>query len=195
MWYLVYLFILLIFHARCPPIVPQHATSKGLAAGTPSTNGFYGVILALARCQRVTLYGFARKWTPRIQLHADDGPLLRYHYFDTEEPVQAQHDRDDAEFLALLHLTRKHPNRLRFGEPCISGCQTDTYPRSPPGSLCSCGLWHPVPKRGFCYRRHSQESVGCFHKCNDEAACIGGQASECPPDGSLYEAVCTHPNT
>jgi hypothetical protein len=29
---------------------------------SPATNGFYGVTLALQRCRRVSIYGFARSW-------------------------------------------------------------------------------------------------------------------------------------
>jgi hypothetical protein len=166
----------------------QHATRQGLSADTPPTNGFYGVTLALQRCQRVTLFGFARQWTPRLQLQHAEPPTVQYHYFDAEEPYLGQHARDDAEFLALLYLFKKHATRIRFGEPCMSGCEIDICRNCPRGSQCSCGLWYPVPKRGYCYRHRS---IGCFHRCQNAKDCLGGQNGECPFDESLFDMTCT----
>jgi len=162
---------------------------------SPATNGFYGVTLALQRCRRVSIYGFARSWgQPSLSSPA---LKLRYHYFDAQEPIRAQQARDNDEFMGLASLVRVLRQRVRFGEPCIAMCSgkmidsardPGVCPQCPPGGWCACNAWHPVPRPGHCFFPHT--AITCFHKCQSSAVCPGGVRGICPPDASLYEPRC-----
>jgi len=75
----------------------------------PATNGLYGILFALQRCKKVSLYGFFR----------GDAEHVPYHYFDTEEPVAAQRSRDVSEGPLIFELVRHSNGRMRVMEPCL----------------------------------------------------------------------------
>eukprot|EP00897_Mesotaenium_endlicherianum_P010643 jgi/Mesen1/9607/ME000659S08986 len=77
-------------------------------AHAPSV-GLYGVMLALQRCHRVTLYGF--------QAYAEHN--VTYHYYDQcdrpQDPVRHEHEFPVLKAMADLGL-------LSFREPCVVAC-------------------------------------------------------------------------
>lgn len=156
----------------------DHARA-GLSMSQPPTNGLYGVVFAAQRCQRVSLYGFARKWGVRAgPPERPFGHAMKYHYFDAEEPITAQRGRDNQEFIGLERLVNRGSQWIRFLEPCISGCSTAGCPTCPQGSQCWCrGGWHPVPQKGWCYR--SLGGLQHYDKCADEGKCPGGLSGFC----------------
>mmetsp|Transcript_69862 Transcript_69862/g.221343 ORF Transcript_69862/g.221343 Transcript_69862/m.221343 type:complete len:560 (-) Transcript_69862:25-1704(-) len=166
---------------------------------SPATNGFYGIIFAVQRCQRISLYGFARLWGAGRHNEGAAFPMqLPYHYFDEEEPRGMQKTRDDIEMKVLRHLVNTRKQSVRFAEPCGSGCERECE-RCPPGGQCMCDIWHPVPIAGFCLSPSSQHRANkgvlrgvmdCFHKCVDRHACPGGVHGICPGDTSLYRTEC-----
>lgn len=170
------------------------------------TNGMYGLYLAGALCDRVTIFGFLRTW------YND----TRYHYHNPYEPTGTQGTRDSAEMPLIEALVRENPDVYSFGEPCVGpGAHETPCLTCPPGSTCAKGTWHPVPERGRCYRRredcltpaacagckgttpatcvpspgdygcfqrercYSQNVVNCFPKCGDPTACPGGKRGWC----------------
>ena len=166
----------------------------GLNADTPATNGFYGISLAMDMCHRISLYGFAREWNKNLKYNKETKAAklthvrAKYHYFDGEEPNAGQQKRDDDEFRGLAALIHAQRKRIRFGEPCASGCHggragprgaAPACPYCEVGSTCSCRAWHPVPRPGHCYR--PDQSLTCFPKCADPASCPGGVDGLCPP--------------
>ena len=166
----------------------------GLNADTPATNGFYGISLAMDMCHRISLYGFAREWNKNLKYDKQTKAAkmthvrAKYHYFDGEEPNAGQQKRDDDVFRGLAALVHAQRKRIRFGEPCASGCHGGRAgprgtaagcPNCEIGSTCSCRAWHPVPLPGHCYR--PDQSLTCFPKCAGPASCPGGVDGLCPP--------------
>ena len=171
------------------------------------TNGMYGLYLAGALCDRVTIFGFLRTW------YND----TRYHYHNPYEPTGTQGSRDSAEMPLIESLVNKNPEIYSFGEPCVGpGAHLRECPSCPPGSVCVKGTWHPVPDAGRCYRDaedclepagcagckgetpekcvpspgdygcfqpkrcYRQNVVNCFPPCEDPASCPGGKYGMCP---------------
>lgn len=56
------------------------------------TNGLYGLLFALQRCQQITLLGFYRGSEAHVP----------YHYFDTDAPVGNQRKRDVSEWPLIV---------------------------------------------------------------------------------------------
>ena len=81
-----------------------------------ASNGFFGMVFAGERCERVTLYGFYKGW------RQGDGSLgkgaTKYHYYDGVEPNESQQNRDDAETPRVVAFLRKQRRgKFRFAEP------------------------------------------------------------------------------
>eukprot|EP00899_Mesostigma_viride_P019523 jgi/Mesvir1/27572/Mv07317-RA.1 len=153
-------------------------TDKGVLS-----NGFFALLLATQLCNSITVYGFFRKWRG----------VVRYHYFDAEQPDTMQSSRDDKERQLITNLLAEHRRAGRSfsnGEPCMGmdvdqwgadvaadGRRGDTRadggepagsygacPECPLGSHCEPGIWHPVPDPGFCYpRKHPLGNVQSEH--------------------------------
>ena len=74
-----------------------------------STSGLNGILMALHRCESVTLYGF--------HVHPRHG--VPYHYYNVKDKP-ANVGRDDNEWLVVKHLIEN--NYVELGEPCILEC-------------------------------------------------------------------------
>ncbi|XRA98242.1 beta-galactoside alpha-2,3-sialyltransferase 1 [Pycnococcus provasolii] len=187
------------------------ARSIPISADSPATSGFYGVILALAICKRVTVYGFARHWGAANPTLGVGTLHVPYHYFDAEEPNVGQKQRDDTELISLSALEKRvsgaqqgamHGDspmrRLRHGEPCSSPCEltngADQCDSCMPGSTCVCNVWHSVPKPGYCYDLATMSNIeGAVGRLNCFRPCVGGE-SMCPGgvDGSCMDVRMKH---
>ena len=84
----------------------------------------YGLYLAGALCDKVTIFGFLRTW------YND----TRYHYHNPYEPTGTQGSRDSAEMPLIESLVNKNPEIFSFGEPCVgSGAHLRRCVSCPPG--------------------------------------------------------------
>ena len=109
-----------------------------------TTNGFFGLKLALLLCDSVTVYGFVRSWRGHFP----------YHYFNDEIPNDTQFRRDSGGELPLIQRLVHHygESRLRFRHPCVLNrkCPWDVCAY---GSQCEKGgTPYPVPQKGYCVR-------------------------------------------
>ena len=77
-----------------------------------ASNGFFGIVFAYERCDKVYLYGFAKGW------NKSDNTALRtkYHYYDKVEPNESQQSRDDAEAPKVAAFVAKHRHVFNYGE-------------------------------------------------------------------------------
>jgi len=135
----------------------------------PPTNGLYGVVFALQRCQQISLFGFFRGSDAHVP----------YHYFDTDAPVGNQRKRDVSEWPLILDLARRSHGRMHIQEPCQTPEeQAGTQPcvACAPGSTCQLGSGLPVAIPGYCME---SGVANCFHKCDDPNSCLGHADSEC----------------
>lgn len=71
-----------------------------------ASNGFYGVVFAHEKCQKVTLFGFFKHW---------DGNG-RYHYYDSVEPNVSQKARDETETARLHEFLDQFPDQFALTE-------------------------------------------------------------------------------
>ena len=77
-----------------------------------ASNGFYGLLFGLERCEKVTLWGFAKGWNKPTS----DGAKLKYHYYDDVEPNESQLKRDELEAPKVAKFVAKHSNVFEYGE-------------------------------------------------------------------------------
>jgi hypothetical protein len=77
-----------------------------------ASNGFYGLLFGLERCEKVTLWGFAKGWNK-----PSTGSIkLKYHYYDDVEPNESQLKRDELEAPKVANFVAKHANIFAYGE-------------------------------------------------------------------------------
>ena len=79
-----------------------------------ASNGFYGLVLADERCEKVTIYGFGRGWDKHGGAGGTGGHAL-YHYYDSVEPNTSQKGRDDRETPKLLQFVANRAHKFHFG--------------------------------------------------------------------------------
>ena len=77
-----------------------------------ASNGFYGLLFGLERCEKVTLWGFAKGWNKPTS----DRAKLKYHYYDDVEPNESQLKRDDLEAPKVAKFVAKHSDIFEYGE-------------------------------------------------------------------------------
>lgn len=77
-----------------------------------ASNGFFGIVFAYERCDKVYLYGFAKGWNKSDDANA----RVKYHYYDAIEPNESQQGRDDAEAPVMAKFVAKHHRIFRYGE-------------------------------------------------------------------------------
>eukprot|EP00241_Pyramimonas_parkeae_P021245 CAMPEP_0114293654 /NCGR_PEP_ID=MMETSP0059-20121206/9709_1 /TAXON_ID=36894 /ORGANISM="Pyramimonas parkeae, Strain CCMP726" /LENGTH=118 /DNA_ID=CAMNT_0001415381 /DNA_START=78 /DNA_END=434 /DNA_ORIENTATION=+ len=77
-----------------------------------ASNGFFGMVFAYEKCERVTIYGFHKGWKN------GDATMekTKYHYYDNIEPNESQTKRDDVETPRMWNFLRKHLDVFRFRE-------------------------------------------------------------------------------
>eukprot|EP00899_Mesostigma_viride_P028018 jgi/Mesvir1/8400/Mv12642-RA.3 len=89
-------------------IAPEFHSHVLQELAIPATSGLYGILFALQRCRKVDLYGYFRGSIKHVP----------YHYFDSDEPVTGQRDRDLLEGPLLLELVRRSEGRMALMEAC-----------------------------------------------------------------------------
>ena len=77
-----------------------------------ASNGFYGLLFGLERCEKVTLWGFAKGWNKPTS----DRAKLKYHYYDDVEPNESQLRRDELEAPKVAKFVAKHSAVFEYGE-------------------------------------------------------------------------------
>ena len=77
-----------------------------------ASNGFFGIVFAYERCDKVFLYGFAKGWNKS----EDPSARVKYHYYDTVEPNESQQGRDNSEAPVMAKFVAKHRRVFNYGE-------------------------------------------------------------------------------
>jgi len=147
------------------------------------TVGFLGILLALHRCAKISVYNF--------YIHSQFG--INYHYFNSETENKKKTVKYSYDFAAEWDKIQGFAREglIEIPQPCAMGCERDTGIKCttcPPGSTCTCLENYPMPVAlaGFC---RMKGNYTCFYRCpGGVAQCPGGiQQTKCPREMTLRE--------
>eukprot|EP00854_Cymbomonas_tetramitiformis_P003962 gene3962-4932_t len=171
---------------------PEFSRYVSANVRTLPTGGFFGVLLAMQRCEQVNVYGFhfrrGGQATHFCEPHLRHPPFVArswkgygvgHHYFNSEKPLKgavAIHDYD-LEYEQIKRLAGAMLVNIR--EPCVAGCMAETGipEKVAAGGMCICDYPFPLAKPGHCRLKGSFE---CFIRCTGPTA-----AADCPGGVSL----------
>ena len=128
----------------------------------PIPHGFYGVMLAMQKCERVRVYGFTHG-TPNKD-------FVQPSYYESSSGIglrgrgsQRSYDEDEINMLLISELS-KRLKVVEVSEPCqtlkelfAGECKNCSTTKLSLGAVCQRNIPFPVAKKGWCYVSNNKE--------------------------------------